>query len=616
MNFLKKIFTRTNITSSTLTVSSSNGFHLRPIAQFVNEAKKYEETITLIAKQKEVSATQVAQILSLSLEEGDSFTLKVKGKASNSVNEKLTSFFKKLMESDSVVEEIIQDDTMYESPSLKGQTIAKGIAIAPLANYRLVETIEESSVVSLREAINKTKRELHKKFETYKTEESSQIFLAQKELLSSDIFEHNFSNINEFKDTIQKETQKLQNTKFESRIADYQDLEQKVLTHLGVQRKLELPLIPYILVAKELLPSHIEQLKQTPIKGVILQSGMTTSHAAILLRSAAIPSLIIQEKIEKSNKAILDANSGQLILKPTTTELKQAKLKQQKFQEAVDRSFEKRLELTQTQKGQKIDVLANITNLISAKEAKGLGADGIGLLRTEFLFTQKKPTVEEQTETYKEIFEIFDNVTVRTLDIGGDKSLPYINIEKEDNPFLGIRGIRFSLQEQTLFKEQLLAIFQAVNLISSNKRIKIMFPMVSTTQEFLEAKEISQTIAKENNLNISNIQFGIMLEVPSVIFALKEFDLLVDFYSIGSNDLTQYLFAIERTHPTLQVDATSPLLMNTLKYIKENTLKPMSICGELAGLEEATQELINMGYSSLSVSAKQIPSIKEQIRTL
>ena len=143
-----------------------------------------------------------------------------------------------------------------------------------------------------------------------------------------------------------------------------------------------------------------------------------------------------------------------------------------------------------------------------------------------------------------------------------------------------------------------------------------MFPMISTPQEFTEAKKIAQSIAKENKIDISNIQFGIMLEVPSVIFGLKEFNSLVDFYSIGSNDLTQYLFAIERTHPILSVDPISPLLLNALKQIRKEVEKPISICGELAGLEVATQKLLSMNYTTLSVSAKLIPNLKESIRKL
>ena len=143
-----------------------------------------------------------------------------------------------------------------------------------------------------------------------------------------------------------------------------------------------------------------------------------------------------------------------------------------------------------------------------------------------------------------------------------------------------------------------------------------MFPMVSNCTEFIEAKRMGIDIAKKHNIDISKIQFGIMLEVPSVIFALKEFDQIVDFYSIGTNDLTQYLFATERTHPTLQTDALSPMVFSALTQILKTTKKPISICGELAGLDAATETLINIGYDTLSVSAKLIPSLKERIRNV
>jgi len=619
MNFLKKILnlnTTLNTTiETTLTVTSNNGFHLRPIAQFVNEAKKFNATITLLTNNKEVSATQVPKILSLSLDKGKSFTLKCKGKEAKEASEKLSDFFQNLMANDAEVQEIVQIDEVYEAATIKAQTIAKGIVIAPLAPYKVIEHVEDNSTISLRDAIQKTKDELYAHYEQNKEAATSQIFLAQKELLSSTLFQTNFSNVEAFQDVIKEEIEKLQNNKFTSRIADYEDLEQKVLGYLGIHKVLELPSFPYLLLTKKLLPSDIDKLKKTPIKGVILQGGTITSHAAILLRSEAIPSIIIHEEIELSNRAILDANAGDLILAPTQEDLKKATQKQQAFIEALDNSFNKRFELTQTSSGKNIKVLANITDVNSAKEAKEQGADGIGLLRTEFLFTKTKPTVEEQTQAYGEIFSCFNEVTVRTLDIGGDKSLPYVDIEKEENPFLGIRGIRFSLQEQTLFKEQLLAIFKAVGSISSNtKSIKIMFPMVSEPDEFKRAKQIALNLAKEHKLNIDTVQFGIMLEVPSVIFALQEFDKLVDFYSIGTNDLTQYLFAIERTHPTLEADPTSPLLMNALKQIVTTTTKPVSICGELAGLEETTKELITMGYETLSVSSNLIPNLKERIR--
>ena len=320
--------------------------------------------------------------------------------------------------------------------------------------------------------------------------------------------------------------------------------------------------------------------------------------------------MIIPQPIPPSNEAILDASSGNLILHPSVEDRQKALQKRNAFEASQTESYQKRFEPTHTQQGRKITVLANITDLSSAKEAKEMGADGIGLLRTEFLFTQRKPTLEEQTHAYREIFELFEEITIRTLDIGGDKSLPYIDIPHEANPFLGLRGIRFSLHEKQLFREQLLAIFQA----HQGKAIKIMFPMVSEKQEFRDAKAIALEVAKAHQIDISNIQFGIMIEVPSVILAIKLFDKGVDFYSIGTNDLTQYLFAVERTHPTLKVNATHPILMSALKIIIDTTHKPISICGELAGLPEATKPLIGMGYTTLSVSPQLIPSLKEKIR--
>ena len=609
MNFLKKLLTKQKPIKTTLTITSSNGFHLRPIAKFVNEVKKFQAIVSIEAKSKEVRATQVPKILSLSLEKDETFTLICTGKEAQKASTHLGSFFEKLMHDDTEVKSIEQEEETYEASTLKGESIAKGVSIAPMVQYEKVEQAGRSKGISLEEAIKETKEDLEALYHKNREKNEAEIYLAQKELLNSELFEKNFHNVD-------REIDALRGTKFESRISDYQDLKQRILRYMGTVTKLNLPTTSYILLANDLIPSDIGELVKTPIQGVVLQKGTPTSHASILLRAEAIPSIIINKNINiNALEVVLDANSGNLILQPTKKDVEKARKKQDQLKKQQEQSYKKRFELTTTKQGKEIQVLANIADRESAKEAKEQGADGVGLLRTEFLFTKNKPSIEEQTKTYKNIFELFDEVTIRTLDIGGDKSLPYIEIPKEENPFLGIRGIRFSLQEQTLFKEQLLAIFKAVGSISSNKKtIKIMFPMISTPQEFTEAKTIAQTLAKENNLTISNIQFGIMLEVPSVIFGLKEFNNLVDFYSIGSNDLTQYLFAIERTHPTLSVDPLSPLLLLALEQIRKNVEKPISICGELAGLEVATKKLIEMGYTKLSVSAKLIPNLKEYIR--
>jgi len=618
MNFITKLFKKEKSITSTLTITSFNGFHLRPIAKFVNEVKKYDANITLYAKEQRVMATQVPKILSLSLEKNETFTLECLGKEAQTASDELSEFFKQLMQDDKEIEIIEQEEEKYETSSYEGEIIAKGVGIAPLIAYELHESSEgrHHSGLSLQEALHTSRQDLNQLYEDNKhNKNEAQIFLAQKELISTPDFDNLKENALDFRKHIEQEIEKLKGGKFESRIADYLDVRQRVLSHLGIMTRLKLPSTPYLFLADNLLPSDIAKLEKTPIEGVILQKGTRTSHAAILLRSANIPSVIINQEIPLVAHAILDASSGQLMVDPSPADTKRAKQKKKEFREKNQKSYEKRFKETKTRQGNTIKVLANVTDLLSVKEAKEQGADGIGLLRTEFLFKEQKPSITEQTNSYIKIFEYFDEVTIRTLDIGGDKSLPYVEIQKEDNPFLGIRGIRFSLQEETLFKEQLLAIFKAVKSNSSQRKIiKIMFPMISTPEEFIEAKKIASDVAKEHKLKTKNIKFGIMLEVPSVIFALSQFDQLVDFYSIGTNDLSQYLFAIERTHPTLKVDPTSPMLMNALKMIIEGTNKPLTICGELAGLEEVTEELITMGYEQLSVSGKLIPNIKERIR--
>ena len=482
---------------------------------------------------------------------------------------------------------------------------------------KAVESIKCEKKLSIQEAIELTKKDLERLYGENKTNSEADIYLAHKELLSSEIFQQNFQNIDSLKETINKEIERLKGTKFESRIADYKDIQQQILKQIGITTTLTLPDKPYILLIDELLPSDVPKLIDSPIQGVVLKQGTPTSHASILLRSFAIPTVIIHDSIEETTEAILDTSSGDLVIAPTEVDRKRAQAKLKAFQEKKAQNYKNRFESTQTLRGKRVKVVANISDVASAIEAKELGADGIGLLRSEFLFMEKKPSLEEQTNAYREIFELFDELTIRTLDVGGDKPLPYADIEKEQNPFLGIRGIRFSLHEKTLLEEQLLAIFKAVNTTNTKgKSMKIMFPMVSSCNEFIEAKTVAINIANRYNLDISSIEFGIMLEIPSVIFALHEFDQLVDFYSIGTNDLTQYLFAIERTHPTLQADALSPIVMNALKMIIETTKKPISICGELAGLTAATEILVNLGYDTLSVSAKLIPSLKERIRNV
>ena len=307
MNFIKKLLNKPTKIQTTLTITSSNGFHLRPIAEFTNEVKKFDSTVTIMAHSKEVSATQVPKILALALDKGESFTLQCVGRDAKEASEHLSSFFVQLMDDDKEVEEIVQEEESYEGSALMGQTVAKGVAIAPITLYKKIEQEGNHGGLPLQDAIAKTKDELDALYNKNIEKDEAQIYLAQKELLNSELFEKNFHNID-------KEIEALRDTKFESRISDYQDLKQRILGYMGTVTKLNLPTTPYVLLANDLIPSDIGELVKTDIQGVVLQKGTPTSHASILLRAEAIASIIINENIDiNALDVILDANSGNLL---------------------------------------------------------------------------------------------------------------------------------------------------------------------------------------------------------------------------------------------------------------------------------------------------------------
>ncbi|HIP28984.1 MAG TPA: phosphoenolpyruvate--protein phosphotransferase, partial [Sulfurovum sp.] len=450
--------------------------------------------------------------------------------------------------------------------------------------------------------------------ETHNTQNNASIYLAQKELLLS--LDKEGQTLVDFEALIAKESQTLKGGKLEAKIADYQDLLKRVKTHLGYSYEVHFPSTPFILIADDLLPSDIQKLEPSAVQGVILKKTSATSHTAILLRASGITSLILNTDISKGKETvskktvILDTQAGVLVLSPSVDDIEKAKETQKLHASQKEKSHTKRHQKAQTKIGKHIAVLANVADVDSAKLAKEEGAEGIGLLRTEFLFTEQKPSLEAQTKAYAEIFELFDDVTVRTLDVGGDKALPYITLPEESNPFLGIRGIRLLKTHPEIISEQLHAIFIA----AKNRPIKVMFPMVSTVEEFNEAKSFSQNIAQKHEIDISNILFGIMIEVPSVLFLIKDFNKVVDFYSIGTNDLSQYLFATERTHPSLAVDELSPVIFTALSNIIKQATKPVSICGELASNKGAIGKLIGLGLDTFSVTPKSIAQTKESVR--
>jgi phosphocarrier protein FPr len=600
MQLFKNLFSKP--LSTQLTVTSSNGFHLRPVARFTALAKSFKCDVTASFNGKTVDAKKVNTLLSLSLEKQDTFTLTTQGKEAQKTLTALQTLFETLMQDDVEVNTITKESSNYTGETLEGDIISKGVAIAPASVYK-TETIQHENRLTFKDAIEETIQNLEKK------SDESDIYLAQKELLLS--LSDKCASLDALETLITEESSKLQGTKLSAKITDYQDILQQVKTALGLEIKVCFPEHDFILLANDLLPSEIALLSATKVQGVVLKETSINSHTAILLRASGIPSLIADtSKIPLDKEILLDSFAGIVVLTPSSEDIQKAKTLQEQTKKQKAHSASKRFESASTSQGKQIKVFANVGDVESAKVAKEEGSEGIGLLRSEFLFKSVKPTLEAQTKAYAEIFDIFEDITVRTLDVGGDKALPYLHIPLEENPFLGIRGVRLFRTHPEILEEQLHAIFIA----SQGKKIKIMFPMVSTVEEFNKAKSFAQNVAQKHGTDISHIDFGIMIEVPSVLFLIEAFNEVVDFYSIGTNDLTQYLFAIERTHPLLKVDELSPVVFSALESVVKQATKPVSICGELAANTDAIEKLVNLGLTTLSVSPKSIAQTKEHIR--
>ena len=622
MGLLDRFFPKSH--STVLHIAAKSGLHLRPAAAFAAEAKKFDCEITAESRGKTVNAKALNALLSLNLEEGDHFELLCRGGDAAEAMAHLTDCFDTLMQQEAEKQpqppEISLATHRYTREGIAVTPIGEGIAVAPL--YRLEITCTKGDNRPFREALAESKSALLQRIHKKGDSDDTAILLAQHALLErleEMCKERGIETIEAFEALVSEETAGLEGSIHASKQSDYLDLLTSVKAAMGEARSLRLPEHPFLLLADDLLPSDIERLAGTPCRGVLLHETSPASHTAILLRNAAIPSAVITrsekltESIGSGKEGILDTTVGCYIPDADPSDIALAKTRQQQHYSQRERAEALRHESARTQSGKEIRILANVASLEDARSAKASGAEGIGLLRTEFLFTRSRPSIKMQQKHYQEIFALFDEITVRTLDVGGDKALPYLDIPHESNPFLGIRGVRLFRTHPEIMTEQLHAIFLAAEA-SPQKQIKVMFPMVSTVEEFLDAKSVAEEIASKHHIDISRIAFGMMVEVPSVLFQIEAFDAVVDFYSIGTNDLAQYLFAVERTHPLLSVDPHSPALFAAIEYLMAHITKPVSLCGELAADPEAAERLIARGITTLSMSPARIPQIKETIR--
>jgi phosphoenolpyruvate-protein phosphotransferase (PTS system enzyme I) len=537
---------------------------------------------------------------------------------------------------------------------LNGIAASNGIAISKA--YRLVEpdlsfekvTVEDSAaeIDRFRQAMAQSKSELEAIRDRAKIDlgaDKAAIFEAHLLVLSDPELnapiEDKIKSENVNAETALKETadmfimmfEQMDNEYMKERAADIRDVTKRVLSHLLGVHIVNPSMIAeeVIIVAEDLTPSDTAQLNRQFVKGFTTNIGGRTSHSAIMARSMEIPAVVgtktATEEINNGDLVVVDGLKGEVHINPTPELVEQYRKTHEEYELQKAEWAKLVNEPTVSADDHHVELVANIG---TPKDLKGVtenGGEGVGLYRTEFLYMGRDqlPTEEEQFEAYKAVLEGMSGkpVVVRTLDIGGDKELPYLELPKELNPFLGFRAIRLCLEEQDIFRTQLRALLRA----SSYGNLKIMFPMIATLDEFREAKAIleeeKQKLISENQKVAEHIELGIMVEIPSTAVLADQFAKEVDFFSIGTNDLIQYTMAADRMNQRVSYlyQPYNPSILRLVKMVIDAAHaegKWAGMCGEMAGDETAIPVLLGLGLDEFSMSATSILKARSLIRNL
>ncbi|MBN7122793.1 phosphoenolpyruvate--protein phosphotransferase [Erwinia billingiae] len=426
-----------------------------------------------------------------------------------------------------------------------------------------------------------------------------------------------------------KALEELDDEYLKERAADVRDIGKRLLQNILGLHIVDLSAIAdeVLLVAKDLTPSETAQLNLDKVLGFITDLGGRTSHTSIMARSLEIPAIVgtgnVTSQVKNDDYLILDGVNNQIYVNPTAEKIEELKaIHAQYVGEKNDLAKLKDLPAI-TLDGHQVEVCANIGTVRDVAGAERNGAEGVGLYRTEFLFMDRDslPTEEEQFQAYKAVAEAMGSqaVIVRTMDIGGDKDLPYMNLPKEDNPFLGWRAIRIAMDRPEILHAQLRAILRA----SAFGKLRIMFPMIISVEEVRilkgELETLKAQLREEGKAFDETIEVGIMVETPASAAIAHHLAKEVDFFSIGTNDLTQYTLAVDRGNDLIShlYNPMTPSVLTLIKQVIDASHaegKWTGMCGELAGDERATLLLLGMGLDEFSMSAISIPRIKKIIR--
>ncbi len=643
----------------TIVVPNRLGLHARPAARLVSLAAQYDALVTLAHGTRTAAATSMNQVATLGVRQGDLLVVSAAGPQAEDALDAIEALALDNFGDPIVVTEpaaIIAATSEPDDPDeLSGVAAAEGIAFGAAFVYRAqlpqVEEIVGADAVHERRRLEQAIAAVTEHLQSVRINmlqrvgaseasifDAHLLMVRDTDLLQSALQEIELRRVNAeaaWQRAIQAMANRyraLPDPYMARRADDILDVGQRVLRVLsGASQDETGPLLTEaaILVAHELKPSDLARVEPELVLGIITELGSASDHSAILARALGLPAVTgvgpFLGRVENGQILALDGSAGCVWLTPDAEQLAELERKGERWAKERASAKQSAQRPAVMRDGWRILVEANINGPSDVAQALDQGAEGVGLFRTEYLFMDRvtPPSEQEQVETYRAVALRLKGrpLVVRTLDVGGDKPLPYIRSAYEANPFLGQRGLRYSLDRPAVFKPQLRAILR----VAAEHPVKLMFPMVSTFDELVLVDALIEEACAE--LQAEGLPFdddiarGIMIETPAAVMAADYLARLVDFFSIGTNDLAQYMMAADRSNAAVAnlVTAFQPAVIRSIHQVVSAAQKAgivVSLCGELAGDPRATALLVGLGINELSMSAPSIPAVKARVRQL
>ena len=642
-----------NAVSDRVRLLNTHGLHARPAKQLVQEARQHKADIRIRLEDGDgnsVSATSLTRIIGLGARRGQTLIISATGDDAEqaveavcqAINDGLGETVSPLRQQQSQPAPAEPEpEPLTDDEPLKAVAASPGLALAPAfvmrqptLDYPATASDAGEQTSRLGRAIDEADGQLRTLIRQAEGGEAAPILSVHVEMLQDDdLYQAALEAINEGAsaeagwwlaiDTAARAQEALADRLLAERAADLRDVGRRVLANLCGVAMPTPPDEPYVLVADDLGPSDVARLDTQRVRGLITARGGATSHSAILARALGLPAVVGAGDriltISNGTDLVVDGERGCLVPNPSAERRDRIDRRLDQLTRLQADAYECRNEPATTTDGHTIDVCANLGNTAHTPDAVDRGADGIGLLRTEFVFMEHPdaPDLDTQVKEYRHAFDALNGLPLvaRTLDVGGDKPLDYWPLPHEDNPFLGLRGIRLSLTRPEILETQVRALLTAAD----NRPLRIMFPMVKDLEELRAAKAIVERVRAE--IPCQGLQVGVMIEVPSCALLAHTLAPEVDFFSVGTNDLTQYTLAIDRGHGQLSAesDGLHPSVLQLIRMTVEAAhahQRWVGICGELASDPQAIPVLLGLDVDELSVTSRRVPLVKACIRGL